>query len=174
MISNLHNAIAAVCPIHGVSIGSESEPSTWAIDFRDDASPAQRAAAAQVLAAFDPTTPTHAMIDAERDRRIVETFRFGSVAYQLDADSQVNIASAFSLAMASGGAAGNLRWLDPDADFAWIASDNTLHPMDAPTVIAFGYAAAAWKSMHITAARALKNNATPPVDYASAAYWPSA
>lgn len=54
MIVDLHNAVAAVCPIHGVSIGSESDPSTWMIDFRDDASEPQRAAAAQALAAFDP------------------------------------------------------------------------------------------------------------------------
>lgn len=67
MIVDLHNAVAAVCPIHGVSIGSESDPSTWTIDFRDDASPAQRAAAAQVLAAFDPLSSEKAAAKARID-----------------------------------------------------------------------------------------------------------
>lgn len=47
-------AIAAVCPIHGVSIGRKDDKSTWRIDFKEEATPAQRAAAAQVVAQFAP------------------------------------------------------------------------------------------------------------------------
>lgn len=173
MLANLHDAIAAVCPIDGVSMGDDGDRSTWRVSFADAATDAQRSAAAAVLASFDPTAPTREMVDAERDRRVA-VLTFGGARFQLDRDSQVNIASAFSLASAAGGEAGNLRWLDHETDFAWIAADNTLVPMDAPTVIAFGYAAAAWKSRHITAARALKNRAPIPADYASDVYWPRA
>lgn len=49
----LHNAIAAVCPIVGVSIGTAGDPSTVRIDYASSATPAQQAAAQAVLAAFD-------------------------------------------------------------------------------------------------------------------------
>ncbi len=47
-------AIAAACPIIGVSIGRRDDKSTWRIDFDDAATVGERAAAAAVLAALDP------------------------------------------------------------------------------------------------------------------------
>jgi len=51
----LDKALKAVCPIDGVSIGREDDKKTWRIDFRDGATAEQRASAADVLAAFDPS-----------------------------------------------------------------------------------------------------------------------
>jgi hypothetical protein len=45
----VHEAIEAVCPIVGVSIGDKADKSTWRIDFADNATEEQRAAAQVVL-----------------------------------------------------------------------------------------------------------------------------
>ena len=49
----LDAAIKAVCPIHGVTIGRPADKKTWSLHFKDEATPAQRAAAEAVLNAFD-------------------------------------------------------------------------------------------------------------------------
>lgn len=49
----LHAAIAAVCPIHGVSIGRKDDKATWRIDFAPEADDAKKAAARAVLEGFD-------------------------------------------------------------------------------------------------------------------------
>lgn len=48
-IIDLTNAIAAVCPIYGVS----GDRASLRIDFRDEATPEQRAAAEAIAASFD-------------------------------------------------------------------------------------------------------------------------
>lgn len=53
-VLNLHNVIAAVCPIHGVDSNGE-------ISFRDEATPEQRLAAMNAVANYD-----EAAINAER------------------------------------------------------------------------------------------------------------
>lgn len=53
-IGHLHEAIESVCPIDGVSIGDESDRTTWRVDYCDAATSQQRAAADQVLASYDP------------------------------------------------------------------------------------------------------------------------
>lgn len=50
---DVHAAVAAVCPIHGVSIGRWEDKSTWRIHFKEDATAEQRQAAKEVLQAFD-------------------------------------------------------------------------------------------------------------------------
>lgn len=52
-IKKLHEQIAAICPIDGVSIGSYSDKTTWRIDFSLSATAQQKAAAMAVIAAFD-------------------------------------------------------------------------------------------------------------------------
>lgn len=52
----LDAAIKAVCPIYGVSIGVDDDKTTWRIDFTEDATTDQQAAAQKVLDAFDPAT----------------------------------------------------------------------------------------------------------------------
>lgn len=52
---------------------------------------------------------------------------------------------------------GNLRWADPDHDFAWISEDNTSLNMDAPTVVLFGKCVAVYYSKIVSTAREMKN-----------------
>ena len=49
------------------------------------------------------------------------------------------------------------RWADANADFQWIAADNTLLAMDAPTAIAFGQAYMAHERALIFAAKTIKD-----------------
>lgn len=49
-IEELDQAIKTVCPIDGVSIGNRADRSTWRIDFREEATDDQRAAARAVMA----------------------------------------------------------------------------------------------------------------------------
>lgn len=175
-LSRLDAALKEVAPIHGVSIVS-TDKATWRIDFTVDATPAQRAAAASVVAAFDPEAPTSDSVDAERDQRL-QSFTFGGVLYDFDEVSRNRIDKARGSALAAliaGAQPGDLRWADANHDFGWIAADNTFHTMDAQTTLAFGNAAAAWEGLHIVAARNLKNMSPIPADYATnAAYWPTA
>lgn len=124
--------------------------------------------------------PSPEMVDAERDRRIVAGFIFEGVQFQSRPEDRENIAGAKSLAtdaVALGAVAGELDWrqrLNPTGPevFAWIAADNSLVPMDAPTVIQFAYAAVDHKEAMIFAARAIKNLDPIPSDYTDDAYWP--
>ena len=67
LASDLHKAVAATCPIHGVSIGRRDDRATWRIDFAPEATDAQRVAAAAALAAFDPVA-VKAAADAQLER----------------------------------------------------------------------------------------------------------
>lgn len=114
-------------------------------------------------------------VDKERDRRIDAGIQFQGVTFQSRATDRENIAGAAQLgfmAMVAGAQAGDLRWSSPNADFAWISSDNTLVPMDAQTVVAFGRAAAERKQALIFAARQLKDMESIPIDYTDDKWWP--
>lgn len=114
-------------------------------------------------------------IDAERDLRIDGGFVFGGSRFQSRPGDRENIAGASTAALAaiSGGAqVGDLRWHGGDTDFCWIAEDNSLVPMDAQTMFAFGSAAMAHKQAMMFAARALKDMETVPSDYANDGWWP--
>lgn len=114
-------------------------------------------------------------VNAERDRRI-SVFPFNGKLYDFDGPGRENVQGAFSMASAAllaGAEAGNLRWSDPSYDFSWITKANEIVPMDAHQVVAFGMAAAAWKSAHIFRARALKDMNPIPLDFANDSHWPS-
>src|SRR5690606_3160953 len=122
-----------------------------------------------------PPAPTAADVDAERDRRIATGFVFGGMAYQCDPRSQQNIiakGAQAKFAVLAGAQEGDLRWADPSTDFGWIATDNSLTPMDAQTMSAFADAADLWVSSHIFAGRAIKDMDPIPADYTSDSYWP--
>jgi hypothetical protein len=72
----LHDIIADLAPIDGVSIGRVDDKATWTIAFRDAATDAERASAFAALAAFDPFAPTPAAIIAERTRRLALGFDY--------------------------------------------------------------------------------------------------
>lgn len=132
-----------------------------------------------ILASFRQPSPI--AVGAERDRRIDAGFVFDDVLYQSRPEDRENIAGAVKAAtdaIAAGASSGDYGWqrlLDPNAPevFRWIAADNTTHPMDAQTVIRFGYTALGHKQAHIFAARELKDMDPVPADYATnPAYWP--
>lgn len=122
----------------------------------------------------EPGVPASA-VDTERDRRIDAGFEFEGVRYQSRPGDRENIAGksleAF-MAIVSGAQPGDLRWSNPERDFAWIAADNSLVPMDAQTVMAFGKAASAHKETHVFAARQLKEMQPIPQDYTDDQWWP--
>lgn len=122
-----------------------------------------------------PVAVTITDVDGERDRRIDAGVEFQGMMFQSRATDRENIAGAAQLgfiAVVGGAAPGDLRWSNPNQDFAWIASDNSLVMMDAQTVVAFGKAAAERKQALIFAARKLKDMESIPADYTDDKWWP--
>ena len=160
-----HTAAVVMTQEAGAVLLSEADtPSDWAAML-----------AWGTPAAFAPPAPTSDAVDAERDRRIAALFVFAGKAYQLDPESQINMTAmgaSARFAIGAGAVAGNLRWSDPNSDFGWIATDNSITPLDAPTMAALADAALAWKSANVFAARAIKNIAPIPADYAADVRWP--
>lgn len=54
--SALHEAVSAVCPIDGVSVGDWGDRATWRVDFADEATIEQKVAAQSVVDGFDPAS----------------------------------------------------------------------------------------------------------------------
>ncbi len=52
----LHDAIAAVCPIDGISTGVWTDKTTWRVDYQASATDAQKQAAQTVVTNFDINT----------------------------------------------------------------------------------------------------------------------
>lgn len=87
-------------------------------------------------------------VDGERDRRIAAGFVYQGATFQSRPEDFVNLGGASTAAVAAvlnGAQPGDLRWAGP-ADFAWIAADNGLVPLDAPGMIQLGSAAMAHRS----------------------------
>lgn len=119
--------------------------------------------------------PDAAAVNAERDRRLNGDFTFNGVLFQRDPTSLRRITGAATLAgfaIANGAQPGNLRWANPDRDFLWIASDNSLVPLDAQTCFAFGQAAANVETSLIFAAQQLRATNPIPADYTDDKWWP--
>ena len=49
----LHNDVVAVCPLTGISLGDETDKSTWRVNFKPEATDQQKADAQAVIDAFD-------------------------------------------------------------------------------------------------------------------------
>lgn len=118
-------------------------------------------------------------INIEKDNRINSGFIFQGKLYQSDVSSRENIAGAFSMAtqaIAQGALTGNYLWqklvdYSIDTPFTWITSNNEIVPMDAQTVVQFGYSALAYKQKLIFKAYALKSMNPIPTDYMDDKYW---
>ena len=128
------------------------------------------------VTAVPPPGPVIAPADvnAERDRRLAADFTFAGIQFQRDAVSVQRISGAATLAgfaIAAGAQPGDLRWHGGDTDFAWIASDNTLVPMDAQTAFAFGQTCANVETRLVFAAKALREMEPIPHDFADDGYW---
>ncbi len=136
---------------------------------------AQAVAAGPAEYVSPPPRPIDAgSVNAERDRRLAADFEFQGKLYQRDTVSLQRITGAATLAgfaIASGAQPGNLRWANPESDFGWIASDNTITPMDAQTCFAFGQAAAAVETQLIFRAKELRNMDPIPSDYTDDKWW---
>lgn len=131
----------------------------------------------ETFSAVQPSPPGPASqdINAERDSRIASGFSFGGKVYDFDPESKSRVTGAATLAgfaVANGATAGNLVWHGGSEPFAWIAHDNTLVTMDAPTCFAFGQAAAAHETAHIFAARAIKEMTPIPANFKDDEFWP--
>jgi hypothetical protein len=118
--------------------------------------------------------PTSVQVNAERDRRAVLGFTYNGVAYQSDQSSRDAIdrnAMLAFVAITNGAASGNLRWSDPNADFYWIAADNSHITMDAQAVVALAQASAAFSTNLTLKASTLKAMNPIPTDYTADSYW---
>ena len=119
-------------------------------------------------------TPNATLVNAERDRRLHGDFLFNGVAFQRDPTSLQRITGAATLAgfaLGAGAQPGDLRWANPDRDFVWIASDNSIVPMDAQTAFAFGQVAASVETDLIFKAKALRAMDPIPLDYTDDKWW---
>lgn len=115
-------------------------------------------------------------VNNERIRRLQTLIEFNGVIFDFNQDSLDNISGAATLAgfaMGAGAVAGNYLWHGGTESFVWIAHDNSLVQMDAPTAFEFGRQAANWKSRHVFAARVLKDTTPIPDDYADDIHWPT-
>ncbi len=114
-------------------------------------------------------------VDAERDQRIAAGFTYNGVFFQsrqFDLDNIRSMATAASVKIVQGAQDGDLRWFDPEADFYWIAADNSHVQMSAPDMVSFAMVAATWGSKHILAASALKKMTPIPLDFTDNKWWP--
>jgi len=116
-----------------------------------------------------------ALINAERDRRLVLPLPFDGYLFDFDRESRDRISGMAALAgfaIAAGAQPGNLLWHGESEPFAWITyGDNQIVTMDAQTMFAFGKAAAARVARVVFKARALKDMQPIPTDITNVAYW---
>lgn len=101
-----------------------------------------------------------ALVNNERDRRINQGFEFNGVRFQSRADDRENIKGAVMIAM-----------YDPSYSSDWIAEDNGVVRMDAPTLFAFGRTAAEHKQHLIFKARQIKDMNPIPEDFTDDKWW---
>lgn len=111
----------------------------------------------KIAAAIEAATAT---VSAERDRRLNGGFVHNGVLFQSRQKDIANIngaVTAATIAILSGAGAAGLRWSNPYKDFEWIAADNSMVPMDAYAMQAFGFAALAHIDSTTHAARRIKD-----------------
>lgn len=126
---------------------------------------------------FIPQTRTITAEDVskERDRRLKADFEFNGKMFQRDDKSLDRITGAATLAgfaIGNGAQPGDLRWANPDRDFGWIASDDTVVPMDAQTCFQFGQVAASIETSIVFAAKSLREMNPIPENFTDDKYWP--
>lgn len=81
-LSVLHEQIAAVCPIDGVSIWRWDNRDSWRIDFKEAATDAEKAAARAVVAGFDRAA-VQATQRAKREREALVQSKLRELAERL-------------------------------------------------------------------------------------------
>lgn len=100
-------------------------------------------------------------VTAKRNELIAGGYEFQGTRFQTrDESDRANIQAmgqAAMLALMAGSQPGDLRWAFPDKDFAFIAEDNSVVPMDAATMRSFYLRGASLKDDLTKHARALKD-----------------
>lgn len=81
-ISTLHDQLAAVCPIDGVSIGRWDNRDSWRIDFKEAATDAEKAAARAIVAGFDRAVAQAAQ-RAKREREALVQSKLRELAERM-------------------------------------------------------------------------------------------
>lgn len=114
-------------------------------------------------------------ITAERDRRFNAGITFQGNRFQTRPQDIENITGSSIKALKAivkGAQEGDLRWHGGTNPFVWIAEDNSLVPMDAHTLYAFGEAIMEYKEKLIFRAYSLKQANPIPSDITLDVYWP--
>ena len=96
--------------------------------------------------------------------QIAAGFTYGGALFQIDSDSQTQMAAMGIMALGSITDPANSPW--PDG-FYWVAADNSHVPMDAATMYAFGRAVAGYVSACVLRLRAIKDAIAAAADQAS-------
>lgn len=136
---------------------------TWVVPADPGNSDYQRILASGVIITPYVPVATKADVDAERDRRLDLGVVYNGKAYQtrdVDIQNITGACLAATLYIVNGGDPNSARWANPNADFQWIATDNTLATMTAAQMIAFGQVAIANVSRLYLKARSIKDSIT--------------
>lgn len=165
-----------------VALVDPANPPEWCAGWPDagDAAPGYTYdAQAKTFTPPAPTPPTPDEVKAERDARMSDGFIFNvrgtDYLFQSDPGSMQNITGAATLAgfaIFGGAQPGDFLWANPDRPFSWITADNSIVSMDAHETFAMGKAAAAHRTAHIFASKALATQPTIPTNYTDDANWP--
>ena len=121
--------------------------------------------AAPALTLSQLQTQKCAAIDNYRDTIVNNGATYKGKVFQIDSASRANIDAGSllaSLAIQNMTAnkitiTDNLRWTNPNVDFGWIAEDNSILSLDAPSMIQFGQTMAGYYTELIFTARGIKN-----------------
>ncbi|SDA12845.1 protein of unknown function [Methylobacterium sp. UNC378MF] len=117
-IQALHAAIAAVCPILGVSTADSNDRSTWRIDFDPSATGVQRQTATALIAAYTGVDLAAYIANAHaalRDGGVT----IGGMRIKTDAESRGLIDGAYALSQAQPD-----KSIDFKAASGWVAIDS--------------------------------------------------
>lgn len=128
-------------------------------------------------ATIPPYVPviTSQEVNQERDRRIASGFVFKGKLFDFDEASKQRITGAAALAgfaIATGKQRGDLLWHGGVDPFSWITHDNSTTQLDAFEMFTLGQEAAKHETIHIFAAREIKNQSPIPTNYQEDMYWP--
>lgn len=154
----------------GPHVGTESDFSNWMVS-------------GWVEGPEPPKTISRDQVNTERDRRVSSGLPFNSSVFDFDQRGKDNITGAASLAkfaVLAGAQPGDYKWhvtdpanKDSAQPFSWITQDNSLVLLDAQTTSSLGDAAANWETVHVFAARSLKEMSPIPLDFEDDKYWPT-
>lgn len=124
---------------------------------------------------FDPILGSGQDVDEQKHKRLAHHgLMFEGTRYQIRQRDRAFITSIVALASAAvqlGSEDGDLRWHYADRDFAWIAGNNSLVPMDARTALRLAQAALAAMDELTLIARSVKDRIAAGEKVRSSEMW---